>query len=384
MATNGRAMERRVHRRLRARRVKSEWNEFGSVSSCASLTSSSEVRPTSVWNKKGCPNPCFLVAFRYSLIAPERDRGMTELRTESNQEGRAASMAAAPAHAAKHRWWPFAVASALYLVLSLLWWGHLGSLGRTAPGIDDDHAQIWWLAWAASSFPHVSKLFDARGMNYPAGANFGVNGSMLALGILFAPITKLFGVTVTFNVLLRLAPAVSACAMCFVLRRWTSWWPAAFVGGLLYGFSSYQVHAYDYVFLVFVPLPPVFFLLLHEILVRQKWSPRTSGLLLGLVCVLQFFIFPEALVGMALVGAIAVLYYVLTNTRVMRERWRYIRDAGVYAIGLTALLLIYPVAFTLVGPQHIHGPPNMQFIAFARPDLCGAILPTAQKIVIRS
>ena len=299
----------------------------------------------------GSPNPCFLLAIRYSLLAPERDRGMTELRTESNQEGRAASMTAAPAHAAKHRWWPFAVASGLYLVLSLLWWGHLGSLGRTAPGIDDDHAQIWWIGWAASNFPHVSKLFDARGMNYPAGANFGVNGSMLALGILFAPITKLFGVTVTFNVLLRLAPAVSACAMCFVLRRWTSWWPAAFVGGLLYGFSSYQVHAYDYVFLVFVPLPPVFFLLLHEVLVRQKWSPRTSGLLLGLVCVLQFFIFPEALVGMALVGVIAVLLYVLTNTRC---------DARAVAIHTRCLCVRHRPHRTLVdlsGRLHPCGPP---------------------------
>ena len=212
---------------------------------------------------------------------------MTELRTETNQEGGAASVTADPPRATKRRWWPFAVVSALYLALSLIWWGHLGSFSRTGPGIDDDHAQVWWLAWAASNFPHVSALFDGRGLNYPAGANFGVNGSMLALGVLFAPITKLFGVTVTWNVLLRLAPAVSACAMCFVLRRWTSWWPAAFVGGLLYGFSSYQVHASAYIFLVFVPLPPIFFLLLHEILVRQKWSPRISGLLLCLVCVFQ-------------------------------------------------------------------------------------------------
>ena len=202
---------------------------------------------------------------------------------------------------------------------------------------------------------------------------------MLALGVLFAPITKLFGVNVTWNLLLRLAPAVSACAMCLVLRRWTSWWPAAFVGGLLYGFSSYQVHASDYVFLVFVPLPPVFFLLLHEVLVRQKWSPRTSGLLLGLVCVLQFFIFPEVLAGMVVVGAIAVLLYVLTNTRLIRVRWRYVRVSSVYAIGLTAFLLTYPVAFTLAGPQHIHGPPDMQFLGFARTDLCGAVSPGTQK-----
>jgi len=59
---------------------------------------------------------------------------------------------------------------------------------------------------------------------------------MLALGLLFLPITKLFGPIVAWNLALRMALAASACSMCPVLRRWTTWWPAAFVGGLLHGF----------------------------------------------------------------------------------------------------------------------------------------------------
>ena len=41
--------------------------------------------------------------------------------------------------------------------------------------------------------------------NYPVGYNFGVNGSLIALGVVFSPITTLFGPIVTWNVLLRLA-----------------------------------------------------------------------------------------------------------------------------------------------------------------------------------
>ena len=70
---------------------------------------------------------------------------------------------------------------------------------------NDSVEQIWWLAWAAHALPNVHNLFIALGQNYPYGQNFGANGSMLALGVLFAPITKIFGPVVTSSVRLSLA-----------------------------------------------------------------------------------------------------------------------------------------------------------------------------------
>ena len=59
--------------------------------------------------------------------------------------------------------------------------------------------------------------------------------------------------------------------MFFVLRRYTTWIPAAFIGGLLYGFSPYMVgQGEGHIFLMLAPVPPVMFLLLDEILVRQS------------------------------------------------------------------------------------------------------------------
>ena len=105
---------------------------------------------------------------------------------------------------------------------------------------------------------------------------------MSALGVIsppFPPITKVFGPVVTFNIALRLAPAVSASSMCLVLRRWTRWWPAAFFGGLLYGFSASMDAHLNYLFLTFAPLPPLIFLLVHEVVVRQSWRPGRRALL---------------------------------------------------------------------------------------------------------
>ena len=149
-----------------------------------------------------------------------------------------------------HRWstvkrqWPAAVCCALYMVLAMVDVRTL-RFARSEPHDRNRlrwtrSSQIWWLAWAAHALPEVHNLFLAQGQNYPFGQNFGVNGSMLALGVVFMPITKLFGPVVTWNIaacVWLLQCRRSRCAL--VLRRWTTWWPAAFLGGLLYGFSAY-------------------------------------------------------------------------------------------------------------------------------------------------
>ncbi|MGH9078566.1 MAG: hypothetical protein ACRDYE_00525, partial [Acidimicrobiales bacterium] len=255
---------------------------------------------------------------------------------------------AAPSHRVggknrHHHWsqikrrWPAAVCCALYVLIAMALYGNFGSLG---PGhmagafrSMDSIVQIWWLAWAAHALPDVHNLFLAQGQNYPLGQNFGVNGSMLVLGIVFMPITKLFGPVVTWNILLRLAFAASASSMCLVLRRWTTWWPAAFLGGLLYALAGYTAWLGLYIFLIFVPLPPLIFLLLHEIVVRQQWRPVRTGILLGLVCSIQFFISTEILAGTGMMGAVAVALLVLIHRRTLVERWRYALTAFAYCAG---------------------------------------------------
>ncbi len=259
-------------------------------------------------------------------------------------------------------------------------YGHFGSLGpghMTGMLFPDEIDQVWWLAWTALALPHGHNVFSAQWQNYPAGENFGVNGSMLALGVLFMPITKLFGPVVTWNIALRLAVVLSASSMCFVLRRWTTWWPAAFVGGLIYGFSAYMAYYDDnYLFLIFVPLPPVIFLLLHEILVRQQWRPGRTGALLGVVCALQFFIWSEVLASTVVMGVVAVVLFLLVSRRHLAERWRrYAMTAFAYSLGVGGFLLLFPVIYALAGPQSIRGTVQR---AVPPSDLFGAFVPSSQ------
>jgi hypothetical protein len=279
--------------------------------------------------------------------------------------------------------WQAAVCFALYVILSMGVYGHYGSLGPGhMPGFGsmDSMEQIWWLAWAAHAFPDVHSMLLGQGQNYPFGQNFGDNPSALALGVLFIPVTKLFGPVITWNILLRLALAVSAISMCLVLRRWTTWWPAAFLGGLIYGFCTYIDHLSTYPFLIFVPLPPLIFLLLHEILVRQQWKPLRTGILLGFVCILQYFISTEVLAGTLVMSSIAFVLLVLIKRRAMVEQWRYAATAFAGTLGLACVLLLYPTWFTFAGPEHIIGPPEeaAYWAAYLPVDLFSLIVPGPQ------
>ncbi len=235
---------------------------------------------------------------------------------------------------------------------------------------------MWWIEWAYAALVHGHNPLFTDWQNYPVGINAGVNGSMLLLGVLASPITFLFGPVVTWNVLEWAAPFVSALSMCLVLRRWTRWWPAAFVGGLLYGFSSYVTAQAGHLFLVFVPLPPLFFLLLHESLVRQRWSPKRVGALLGLLCVAQFFIFAELFASLVLMGAGATVLYLLANRKHISIDTNYLKTASISAALVGAVLLIYPIFVTLFGPQHINGVPNPPAaLAALHGDLAGLVVP---------
>jgi len=261
----------------------------------------------------------------------------------------------------------------------VLEFGHLSSLGpdhMAGSGSADQITQVWWIEWAYYALIHGHNPLFTDWQNYPVGFNAEVNGSMLTLGWLALPLTFHFGPVVSWNILERVAPLVSALSMCLVLRRWTRWWPAAFVGGLLYGFSCYVTSSSGHLFLAFVPLPPLFFLLLHEALVRQRWRPKRTGALLGLVCAAQYFIFTEIFASMVIMGAIATALYVLANRKHISVNKLYLKTSIIYAVLVVAVLLVYPILFTLLGPEHINGVPSAPAnLAKVHGDLLGLLVP---------
>ena len=188
-----------------------------------------------------------------------------------------------------------------------------------------------------------------------------VEHQLVAIGIILAPVTWLFGPVASLNVALALAPVLSALFTFVLIRRWVSWMPAAFVGGLFYGFSPFIIVNLTnaYLMTAMAAIPPLILLCLDDLLFRQRPRPAVIGIVLGLLVALQFFIGTEALIIMAIVALLGTAVAVVARVGAGRfDRPRLHRVTVGLASGsiAAAALLIYPAWFALAGPAHLSGP----------------------------
>ncbi len=281
-------------------------------------------------------------------------------------------------------------AAGAYLALSVFVWWHVWSnhpTSTTTCGCGDSSLFTWFLAWPAYAISHGLNPLYSTALFHPTGINLLSNTAEVGIGIPLAPITWLFGPVATLNVALTLSPALSALAMFVLIRRWTSWAPAAFVGGLLYGFSPFVLISLTdaHLMLGMAPIPPLIVACLDEILVRQSRRPLISGALLGLLVAVQFFIGTEILVLTAIaavIGLVLVLVYGvvfgLKDREAVRRVTRHAVTGLAVAGGTVCLLLAYPLWFALAGPAHLAGPiwgPS-SIISYGGTDLKDYLLPS--------
>src|ERR1700722_2938942 len=251
-----------------------------------------------------------------------------------------------------------------YLLLSLILWSHVW-LGHptaaTTCGCGDASLFTWFIEWPAYAISHGLNPLYSTAMFHPTGVNLLANTGVVGIGVVLAPLTWLFGPIATLNVALTLSPVLSALAMFVLLRRWVSWTPAAFVGGLFYGFSPFVLVSLTeaHLMLGMAAIPPLVVLCLDELLFRQRRPAVVTGMLLGLLVVVQFFIGTEVLAIMAIgaaIGLVLVFLYGARQQGTLRRQGRH-AAVGLGAGAVTAVaLLAYPVWFALAGPGHLSGP----------------------------
>jgi hypothetical protein len=275
--------------------------------------------------------------------------------------------------------WRDLVVVAVYTGIAVFaYWGVWTAHGAAtaAPGASDPALNIWYLTYTPFALLHGhSPLFSAWA-NAPYGVNLVSNTGEQAPALLAAPVTLLFGPATAYLALLTFAFASSATAAYALLRRWTDWRGAAFVGGILYGFSPYMVGQGEaHLNLVLVPLPPLIILVFDQLLVRRRGRPEMLGLALALLVVVQFFISAEVLTTTAVVCLIGlVAAAVLAPGRVRALVGPLVR-CGVVAVAASLAVLAYPAWFAVHGPGHIVGP--IQPLAEQyRADLAATVVPS--------
>jgi hypothetical protein len=237
-------------------------------------------------------------------------------------------------------------------------WSHGVAHTIQTSGANDVLEEVWYLAQTPWVLLHGHNPFVNNWLNTPVGVNLMDNTSMPLLGVLGFPITWLFGPIATFNVMMDVAIFSSAMAFFVMARRFVQWWPAAFVGGLLYGFSPFTSgEANGHLFLVFQAVPPLVVFFVDRYFRSESASPWKAGLWIGACFVVQFYISTEvfaSLVVMTLIATVVGLLF-MWRSRTTVDVARLGKMLGCAAI-VVALGAGYGALIAVAGPGHIHGP----------------------------
>lgn len=285
--------------------------------------------------------------------------------------------------------WVIAVCLVIYLILAVaIFWPALPWNSARLPnipfgrfGFQDPAVFAWDLAWVPYALQHGLNIFHTNFVDYPIGANIVDGGPFL--GIIGSPITLTLGPVAAFNLLLRLAFASSAASMFLVLRSWCRW-PAAFLGGLLYGFGPYMTtQGQTHLNFVFVPIPPMIVWCLYELLVTKRRPPARMGVLLGILTGIQALIEPELLTMLGIVVAFGLVGIAIYTHTTWRQRFDHLVRAVIPALVMFVVITGYMIWSLLFAPGHLVGTVlPTSGLQIYRADLLGPIVPTINQLIL--
>jgi hypothetical protein len=279
--------------------------------------------------------------------------------------------------------WPTALVlicyGALALVLTWSWWTPLG-MRITAINSHDMTLFSWLLNWtphalARGQFP----LFSDR-LNAPTGINLMWNNGMVLPGLLFAPVTWLFGGLATVIVVTTLGLAGSAATAYWCVRSMSVRVLPAALAGLLFGFSpAMMAQALGHPDLVFNVLAPVLILLAVRIIISEDPSLKLA-VLLGVTAGAQMLIGEEVLFGTGVVVVLFLLMLVISYPRLVLVRAPVVVGRALVALGVFVLVAGIPLGYQLLGPLRQHGSPFTT--SYYSTDLAGYVVATKLQVFV--
>lgn len=211
----------------------------------------------------------------------------------------------------------------------------------------------WSLAWVSHALGHGINPLFSNTLYAPAGVQVAQSSPLL--GAFTGLLAPLLSPVARGNVLMVLAMPVSASAAYFVLRKWEVWAPAAAIGGLVYGFSPFEIgQALGHLGLVFLPFPPLIALALVSV-VRRQGDPIRLGIRLGLLLAAQFLISAEIFVMCVVLAALVLGSMALRHRAHAVEHCVKLLKPFASAAVVTGLVIAIPTWMFVSGPRHVTG-----------------------------
>lgn len=200
----------------------------------------------------------------------------------------------------------------------------------------DPFAFLWFLAWWPHAVEAHLSLLMTNLVWYPVGVSLPWVTSIPALSLIFAPLTAAAGPVVTYNLLTIAAPILCAWFAYLVCHRLTKHPVASWLGGFLFGFSSYEM-AQDTAALNLSAafcVPALLLVVLRRLdgSLSRGWTVAYAALLLTL----QFYISLEIFAAIFVFGGIAWMFACLYAAEQRPVLRRLVVDALIAAPFVTA------------------------------------------------
>ncbi len=251
------------------------------------------------------------------------------------------------------------VAFLLYLGASFVLYGLpvLGRFGSVFVGLGTADARfyVWCLAWWPHAISSGLNPFLPTVVWAPVGTNLAWATGLPGPALVMWPVTSLFGPVVSSNVLSIVSPALTGWAAYLLCRRAVTSFPAALVGGYLFGFSTYEIAqhlAHTNLFLVF-PVPLAAYLVVRHI--DGSISSNRFVVLLTLVLIAEFSISTEIALTMALFGGVALVGLWWLEPA-LRSRLRSTLPLVAASYLVAGVLLAPYLYYAVTGPNPIRRP----------------------------
>lgn len=231
---------------------------------------------------------------------------------------------------------------------------------------EDQALYEWFLAVDSRALLGDFSLLSDR-LNAPDGVNLMANTTVIALGVLFAPVTLLLGAPVTFALLAALNLAGTAVAWHLLFVRVLRAHPAAAaLGAGLCGFGPGIVsQTNSHLHMTAQWLVPVIVWLVVRLLRAADPGPgpagtgpdrrriATSALGLAAAVSVQVFVGEEVLFLCALTLLVMAVAYAAADRALLRRALPHFAGGMLLAAGLALLVLAYPLWFQFAGPQGV-------------------------------
>ncbi|MFZ0664406.1 MAG: hypothetical protein WAM97_01530, partial [Acidimicrobiales bacterium] len=251
-----------------------------------------------------------------------------------------------------------------------------------ADGQGDLAQQLWFLEFGQWAILHGHNPFITTWINAPNGANLLGNTGILLPSILASPITLLFGPVAGFNFWMILAFALSAGSMYFAVSHWVAWKPAAYIAGLVFGFSPFMVgQGLGHLNLLIEPVAPLVLYVAYEMLVGNgNERTRSLGVILGLLLAAQFFVSTEILAGIGMMGVFGVFAALIFDRNRVIARARTMTATVGWALLTFIVICFLPLILLFEGADHYVGPAQLG-LGQLRSDLFSLIDPTILQLI---